>query len=70
MTTKKSKKGLVKGKAEMIKEVFEFFQFSMPPMPPMPPMPTMPDRMPPPISGSDNVPNLQEHLRKKNRKRS
>ena len=65
MTTKKSKKGLVK--AEMIKEVFEFFQFSMPTMPDCM---RMPDRMPPPISGSDNVPNLQEHLRKKNRKRS
>ncbi len=65
MTTNKSKKGLVK--AEMIKEVFEFFQFSMPTMPDCM---RMPDRMPPGISGSDNVPNLQEHLRKKNRKRS
>ncbi len=64
MTTKKSKKGLVKGKAEMIKEVFEFFQFSMPHMPPMS------NLRPQGISGSDNVPNLQEHLRKKNRKRS
>ncbi len=59
MTTNKSKKGLVKGKAEMIKEVFEFFQFSMPPMSNLRPQGR---------SGSDNVPNLQEHLRKKTRK--
>ncbi len=60
MTTNKSKKGLAKGKAELMKEAFEFFQFSMPAMP------AMPDLMPPGISGSDNAPKKPEHLRKKN----
>ena len=53
MTTNKSKKGLVEDKADPMKGVFEFFKRPIE------------YRMPQPRSSSDNVQNLQEHLREK-----